>query len=57
MPVADSGMETRVLVTPTSSLKQGQVLDFGHNTLLMAPNNLCLKLDHVFAADKVFSVA
>jgi len=24
MPVADSGMETRVLVTPTSSLKQGQ---------------------------------
>ena len=28
MPVADSGMETRVMVAPTLCLKQGQVLDF-----------------------------
>ena len=35
MPVADSGMETRVVVAPTSSLKKGQVLDL---ILLVAPN-------------------
>ena len=30
MPVADSGVETRVIVAPKSSLNQGQVLGFGN---------------------------
>ena len=53
MPVADSGMETRVVVAPTSSLKKGQVLDL----ILVVASNFCLFQYQVTVSFSVLSSA